>query len=102
MMEFEITIRVASVTPIASDELEEIAERCLETLHKRAPFDAFGPVVSADLAGSAIEVDCSVAADTPEQLHEKVGHLGQLLLDSVESFEYQSSTTARRREPALA
>ena len=100
MEQFEITLQLESRVPLNEGELEEIAQACLDALHRDAAFVAMGPVVSGDPETNVIEVDFTMAAESPEDLHEKIGPLAALLGRAHASWQYSGSKTARR-EPVL-
>jgi|SRR5579862_935776 len=86
---------------LADGELEATMEAVLDALHRHATFVALGPVVTANEGERVIEVECSVMAERPEDIHEKVGRITQIMLDAANAFEYRGSTTVKLSEYAF-
>jgi hypothetical protein len=89
-----------SITPqpgetVEDVELEATAEAVLEAVRKEAAFVALGAVVSLDLTTSSIELFCNVTGDNPDEIHNKVARIFDVMLDAANRFEYQSSATQR-------
>lgn len=92
----------------SADELEGIADQLLEVLEKHASDLALGPVVGYDVEQSQVEVEFTVEARNPEELHKKLGQFARLL-EHEELLDYSDSTLSRidpepeqEREPVLA
>lgn len=93
--EVELSIAPNAEASIEDGELEATADVVLEAVRSKAAFLALGAVVSLDLSTNAIEVFCNVAAETPDDLHAKVAKIFDVMLESANDFEYQSSSTQR-------
>jgi hypothetical protein len=53
--------------------------------------------VSIDLVTTSIELFCNITGDNPDELHNKVARIFDVMLDAANGFEYRSSA-ARRSE----
>jgi hypothetical protein len=98
---FQIVLNIVGHEGIMPEELEATAEAVLEGVEQEAAFVALGPVVSVDFARRAIEIECHVAAETPEAVHTKMARITEVMLEAANSFEYDGST-ARKLEPVPA
>ncbi len=98
---YEVILEIVADVPMDSDELDATAEALFEGVLRDAAFVALGPVVSVDHARGLIEVECTVTGGSSEDVHEKMARITHVMLESANSFEYQSST-AKKLEPAVA
>lgn len=101
LYEVGVTIHGAAHYEPEHGELEATAEAVREAVVEHLPLVAEGPVAIVDLDACDIEIDCTISAHTPEELHEKVARVSAVMLETANSFEYSSSST-HRLEPALA
>ena len=93
--EVNLSITPAAGENIDGDELEATAEAVLEAVRSEAAFVALGAVVSLDLATSSIHLFCNVCADNPDDLHNRVARISDVMLNAANRFEYRSSATLR-------
>jgi len=80
---------------VGDGELEATAEAVLEAVRSEAAFVAFGAVVSLDLERASIELFCSVCGENPDEIHNKVARIVDVMLAAANRFEYESSATQR-------
>lgn len=99
---YQVHLSISARRELEPGELEATAESVLDCLYRRAPFVALGLVVSANEDHRDIEVGCTVTAGGPEELHEKVGNLIEIMLEDANAFEYRASSTEKLSEFALA
>jgi hypothetical protein len=99
---YQVVLSVSASRDLATGELEATAEALVDCLHRRAPFVALGPAAAASQDEHVIEIECTVTAESPEELHAKVGSLFELMLEEANAFEYFSSSTEKLNELALA
>lgn len=99
---YQVILSISASHELSAGEIEATAESLLDCLHRRAPFVALGPVATANEDERAIEIACTVMAKSPEELHEKVGSLVEIMLEDANAFEYRASSTEKLSELALA
>jgi hypothetical protein len=90
-----LSITASAGENVAEDELEATAEAVLEAVRREAAFVALGAVVSLDLTTGSIELFCNVMGDNPDELHNKLARIFDVMLNAANRFEYQSSATQR-------
>lgn len=94
---YEVMLSIAPLPgeTVEDGELEATAEEVLEAVRTEAAFVALGAVVSIDLSTASIEVFCNVTGDNPDELHNKVARVMDVMLNAANRFEYRSSATQR-------
>lgn len=96
MISFQIVMHLVAAEPQAPEEIEAQIERTIPVVADEARGVALGPVFSADFGENTIELEFTVEAAAASDLHEKVGHVLEVLEHSAGfSFEYRDSTTSR-------
>ena len=95
MYDVSLSITLAEGQTVDDAELEATAGEVLETVRTQAAFVALGAVVSLDLATRSIDLFCNITGDNPDELHNKVARIFDVMLDSANRFEYRSSATQR-------
>lgn len=88
----QIILEFARREPVATELLADAAESCLAALHAKAQFLAFGPAVSADFERSAIEVECTVAAEDQADIARSVERISEIVRAAIAEHEYTSSS----------
>jgi hypothetical protein len=101
MQEFQVVLDIVATDAMATDDLEAIADAVLDEVETKAAFVAMGPVVSVDFSRQAIEIECHVSGETPEQVYTKMSRITGVMLEAANSFSYEGSS-ARKLEPVLA
>jgi len=103
-LQFQIVAH-GETTVADEDVLADLAERVGDCLEERASDLALGPVVGYDPATRRIEVEFTVDAISPEEMHGKVGQVAHLL-EREGLLRYHDSTAslldADEREPVYA
>jgi hypothetical protein len=90
-----------SITPSADSgevddaELEATAEEVIEAVRAQAAFVALGAVVSLNLIAPGIDLFCEVMAENPDELHNKVARVFDVMLQAANGFQYSASATQR-------
>jgi hypothetical protein len=101
---FQVIFRLAAVEPQTREDLETAATDALSILVDRARGDLLGPVAGCNFDNDEIEIEATIEAMSAEELHHRIGHAIQMLIEHG-PFELQGSTTSRidpEREVALA
>ena len=94
---YEVNLSIAAAPDAAVDdgELEATAEEVLEAVRTQTAFVALGAVVSIDLETTSIDLFCNITGDNPDELHNKVARIFDVMLGAANGFEYRSSATQR-------
>jgi hypothetical protein len=101
MPAFQTVLTIVTDDETAPGELEAAAEVVLRAVQRGAAFVALGAVASVDFARGAIEVECTLCGETPDEIHGKSVRVLDIMLEAANTFEYESSST-HRLEAALA
>ena len=102
MVPFQVVANLCAVEDHSDEELEAAAETALSILIEHGDAAA-GPVVGCDFEAKSVVIEFTVEAESPENLHRKIGEA----LRSLEAggpFTYHDSSTARldrEREPEM-
>lgn len=88
----QIILEFARREPVAPELLADVAESCLAALHAKAQFLAFGPAVSADFERSAVEIECTVAAEDEADVARSVERISEIVWAAIAEHEYTSSS----------
>ena len=91
---FQVVANLCAVDGATNAELEAAADRALEILTERAAGTALGPVVGCNFEAGSVEIEFTVEASSPTELHRKIGEAFRRL-EEEGSFKYHDSSTAR-------
>jgi hypothetical protein len=98
---YQVIVEMVRAEPLPDEQLEDLAEACLDALNRRTRLVALGPVVSVDFAKSSLEIEFTVGGDTVEDVNEKIEHVARVVSetlsknDSEDAFAYAGSRTER-------
>ena len=72
-------------TPLEPDMLDQLADACLDALHREAPFVALGPVASVDYERCAVEIECTIQSEAADDsdLEAKMQRVKDVMRDAL-------------------
>lgn len=93
MVNTQVVMEFVRRSPAHEAMLDTIADACLDALNRDARFLAFGPVISVDYGRSAIELECTVCADTDseDEVDGKIERIGEIVRSALATAEYATS-----------
>ncbi len=94
MVETQVRIEFARRSPLGGDELDQLADACLDALNQDARFLAFGPVISADYSRSAVELECTLSTEAEAEVDGAIERINSIMRNALAASEY--ATTAHR------
>lgn len=94
---FQVVVHLSPDEPLPDEALEETAARAHELLVERGRGAVLGPVVGCDFTQNAVEIEFTVEAASPEELHGKIGSALRILVEAG-PFRYRDSRTERLEE----
>lgn len=90
-MQTQVIMEFARRSPLDSDELDNLADACLEALNRHGRFLAFGPVVSVEYPRSAIEVECIVCTETQDEIDGVIERILGIVRGALAAADYATS-----------
>lgn len=101
-MSTQIVMEFVRHAPASEETMDELADATLDALNRDARFVAFGPVVSADYARSAIEVEFTVctAPGVESEVDERIKRVGEIVRDALVTADYSTSVELLDSVPA--
>lgn len=88
--EYTVRVRMGATSDVSDDFLEELTIMVEDALTEHAAAIAPGASASANFAERSIELDFTVEAESPEQLHEKVGEVVRLAIAAIPERDHQA------------
>ncbi|HSZ14557.1 MAG TPA: hypothetical protein VK790_11045 [Solirubrobacteraceae bacterium] len=88
--EFTVRVRILATDDVSDEFLEELTILVEDAISEDAAEIAPGGSASANFETHTIELDFTVAAASPEEMHQKVGEVVRIALAAVPEREPQS------------
>jgi hypothetical protein len=88
--EFIVRVRMAATPDVSDELLEQLTILVEDALAEHATALAPGGSASANFMDHMIELDFTVEAESPEEMHRKVGEVVRIALEAVPRRDPQS------------